>query len=100
MVRDAKGRFIKGVSGNPQGRPSLAAELPFKEGIKQGATPEMVKQVIEKLHSLALEGDVQAARTFLEYTCGKPTQLVDVTTDGQPLVPSVYLPAVQDEEAE
>jgi hypothetical protein len=97
MVRDTKGRFIKGQSRNPQGRPSLAAELRFKEGIKQGARPEMVKQVIKKLYDLAQGGDVQAARTFLEYTCGKPAQTVAVTTDGQPLVPNVYLPAVQDE---
>ncbi len=82
MARNDKGQFIKGTSGNPAGRPSLAAEAPVREGIKAAVSAEKVAQVLDRLHSEALHGDVRAAQLFLEYALGKPQQHLDLTSGG------------------
>src|SRR5579862_5616625 len=61
--RDSFGRFAKGNAGGP-GRPPLAAELPFIEGVKAAASAEKVAQVLDKLCALALKGNVQAAALY------------------------------------
>lgn len=58
-MRDDKGRFIKGVSGNPQGQPTRAAHL--RRLLADGAD-EAAHAVLEA----AKGGDMAAARLVLE----------------------------------
>lgn len=76
--RDSKGRFVKGVSGNPQGRPKLppdifeyAREAPARLRViaDNPETPVKVKAEIE--------------RWFAEMAYGKSRQQVDVEADVQ-----------------
>ena len=58
-MRDAKGRWVKGASGNPNGQPSRAAEL--RRLLAEGAD-EVAAQVLQA----AQGGDMHAARLVLE----------------------------------
>jgi hypothetical protein len=58
----------------------------LRQAIFEAVTSEQVKTVIGKLADMACEGDAVAARLFLEYTCGRPTQSVELSgVDGGPL---------------
>lgn len=57
--RDAKGRFMKGVTGNPGGRPRQADEL--RRLLSQDA-----EKVAKKVLEMASAGDMQAARIVME----------------------------------
>ena len=60
--RTTLGRFEKGSSGNPRGRPPmLAPEL--RERLNK-VTPEIIDKVVEK----ALQGDLAAAKIILDRT--------------------------------
>lgn len=75
--RDELGRWLPGVSGNRNGRKSLAAELPFIEGIKQGASADTVAKIIEMLGKYALDKkSLQAAALYLQYTVPLPAKTV------------------------
>ena len=58
-MRDDKGRWVKGASGNPTGQPSRAAEL--RRLLAEGAD-EVAAQVLEA----AKGGDMHACRLVLE----------------------------------
>ncbi|UYG01768.1 DUF5681 domain-containing protein [Halomonas sp. LR3S48] len=58
-MRDAQGRFTKGQSGNPHGRPKKADEL---RSLLEGDAQEVAKKVLEA----AKTGDMQACRLVLE----------------------------------
>jgi hypothetical protein len=58
----------------------------LRQAIFEAVSPEQVKAVITKLAELAADGDAVAARLFLEYTCGRPAQSVELSgPDGNPL---------------
>ena len=60
--RTSTGKFAKGASGNPRGRPPiLSPEL--RERLDR-ATPEIIDKVVEK----ALGGDLTAAKIILDRT--------------------------------
>jgi hypothetical protein len=58
--------WVKGVSGNPAGRPGGYEE--FRAQCRS-ASPE----AFAALRTAAKDGDVQAARVLLEYAWGKPS---------------------------
>ncbi len=84
IPRNEKGYPLPGYSLNPAGRKPLAAEMPFIEGIKQGASAETVAQIIEMLGNYAIEKkSLQAASLYLMYTVPPPAKtLVTQSADG------------------
>jgi hypothetical protein len=65
--RTEQGRFPAGVSGNPSGRPKVIAALEAK--IRETHGPGVV-DVLAKVREMALAGDVNAARVFLDRVMG------------------------------
>jgi hypothetical protein len=80
-ARDAAGRFLPGVSGNPSGRGSaqslvaaLRAELHERE---EGGRPAL-REIAARLVDMAVGGDLRAIREVLDRMDGKPLQAVEV----------------------
>lgn len=44
---------------------------------------DKAKQVFQKLESQALEGNMDAIKTYLAYCFGKPEAKIDLTSDGE-----------------
>lgn len=83
-VRDDKGRFIKGVSGNPGGKP-----VDRHKYIKKIDTTMKLsdwQQIINKAIDQAKRGDERARRWLSEYLLGKPQQHVDVTSNAETIM--------------
>ena len=85
--RDGKGRFRKGVSGNPEGKPrgSISIVARIKEelgkapnGQKTTYLEALVKQIFRKA---ILEGDVAMIRLMLAYVDGLPLQPIDLAKE-------------------
>jgi hypothetical protein len=62
--------FSKGISGNPGGRPKRLRDL--EEAIREKHVGEPVLAVLDKLQAMATEGDVAAAKLYLERVVGPP----------------------------
>lgn len=84
-IRDEQGRFIPGVSGNPDGRPPLTEE----EKIVKKATKELVSEYKEKLAEAlplispvliakAMEGDMQAIKEVNDRVMGKAKETMEM----------------------
>jgi hypothetical protein len=66
--RGPEGRFIPGVSGNPGGRSKRLHNL--ESALQEAHDAPRVLEVVEKLRELALAGDVQAAKLYLDRVAG------------------------------
>jgi len=92
-ARGEGGRWQRGSSGNPRGRPPseralstilrrlLRAPAPGQEGMS--AREALCLQLLTR----ALEGDMTAIRLVLEYTDGKPAQRVEGSMTVQMMAP-------------
>ncbi len=78
--RSKTGRFTKGQSGNPKGRPKQTAEqkdaLEMIRGISPKAARLLDSVIDDKSAPLSLR--IKAVEIVLDRTYGKPTQPVDV----------------------
>ena len=76
--RTKTGRFVKGKSGNPGGRPKVPE--PFKELVQSKSVPAL-ERIIEIMENPASKpGDVfMCAKLILEYANGKPTDNMNLT---------------------
>lgn len=76
--RDKTGRFVKGKSGNPGGRPKVPE--PFKELVQSKSVPAL-ERIIEIMENPASKPrDVfMCAKLILEYANGKPTDNMNLT---------------------
>lgn len=76
--RDETGRFVKGKSGNPSGRPKVPE--PFKELVQSKSVPAL-ERIIEIMENPASKpGDVfMCAKLILEYANGKPADNMNLT---------------------
>lgn len=92
IIRDEQGRFVPGVSGNPEGRTPDS----FEDKIVKKATKELIAEYKEALgESLpmirpiliakALEGDMTAIKEIHDRVMDKSKQPTDLTSDGKPI---------------
>jgi hypothetical protein len=81
--RDEKGRFIKGHTGNPNGRMPKTREIKYYEltisAVSEADWVEIVKAAVKQ----AIRGDNQARKWLSDYLIGMPQQKVDLTTNGE-----------------
>lgn len=80
-ARDAKGRFLPGVSGNPHGRLPRQVETRLIDRLTARLSNGDYDRILDAVIGRAQRGDIQAARLLLEYAIGKPPQRVDMTAD-------------------
>jgi hypothetical protein len=101
--RTLDGRFAPG-NAISQGNLGNKRMKELRRALLECATEEKVKAVEESLHELAVGGDVAAAKVWLDHTCGRPVQAVEIGgPDGQALnltqIVSTIMVALGDEPA-
>jgi len=79
VLRDSKGRFLKGVSGNEGGRPKKDTGLEvairsFVSSRRKGMPGSRLDSILNKITEKAEKGDVQAAKLLFAYGYGFPIQ--------------------------
>ena len=84
-ARDDRGRFIKGKSGNPGGRPKVTTSERYLRKMARTVTMGDWEKILMTGIARAKSGDLGWARFIAEYLIGKPTQNIDaeVTGDGR-----------------
>ena len=87
--RTGNGRFQKGESGNPGGRPKLPAEM--REMFRAKA-PEAFEVLSRHLQSPDAKVAIAAATQILDRGYGKPTQSIDANINDDPVRYIVELP--------
>lgn len=76
--RTKTGRFVKGVSGNPGGRPKVPDA--FKEMVQSKSIPALESVIAIMEDPSSKPGDVfMCAKLILEYANGKPTDNMNLT---------------------
>ena len=80
--RDARGRFVPGCEGG-HGNPYAKQVHTFRSAIVQAVTPADIQAVIQALLKAAKEGDVAAAKLFLERTVGAVKQEIKIEEGGE-----------------
>ncbi len=75
-LRTAKGTFLKGVSGNPGGRPKQDTNL---RALARAHTPEAIETLLSIMRNkrTAASARVSAACALLDRAHGKPTQTLE-----------------------
>ena len=90
MVRDDKGKFVKGHGPVGGGRKPRAAEQEIKTALRNALSDE---KVIGKLADKVMLGEDWAITLWMAYLYGKPVQREEITgADGGNLVIKVKLP--------
>ena len=80
-IRDKQNRFVKGLSGNPTGRPKETEETKAKRKALRSIIKEYKQNLAEALPAIqpvlitkALEGDIQAIKEIHDRTMDKARQ--------------------------
>ena len=91
VIRDEKGQYMKGHSGNPGGRPKNTLTTILKErmiedvliGDKWLTTADLI---IDQAIQLALEGDMQAIKWIFERVDGRPIPMrLELVSEYKPI---------------
>ena len=86
VIRDEKGQFVKGSSGNPGGRPSKTLTSLLKDRINEGKSFNKADLIIDKAIDLAIEGDMQAIKWIFERVDGRPIPMrIDLIEEHKPI---------------
>lgn len=72
--REPDGRFAAGNPGGP-GRPKGRRISELRRAAEEAVTPDMVRGVLRKVAMQALQGNLAAARIFLERTLGRAAEV-------------------------
>ena len=90
VIRNEKGQYMKGNTGNPGGRPKNTLTTILKErmiedvliGDKWLTTADLI---VDQAIQLALEGDMQAIKWIFERVDGRPIPMrVELVTEHKP----------------
>ena len=86
VIRNEKGQFIKGSSGNPGGRPSKTLTALLKDRINEGKSCNKADLIINKAIELGIEGDMQAIKWIFERVDGRPIPMrIDLIEEHKPI---------------
>ena len=73
-MRDEKGQFIQGNPGKPKG--SLNKQSEYKNALNEAMSIEDIHDIVTELKQKAKDGCIQSIKLLLEYTLGKPSQMI------------------------
>src|SRR5262249_30650986 len=79
--RSGDGRFAPGNRFGP-GNPFYRKQAEFRRAVLDLFTPEDVMSLLRVMLALGRNGDVAAAKVFLEYVVGKPHKAADPDREG------------------
>ena len=87
--RDKNGKWLKGISANPKGRPPKGYSITewFKEMLK--SNPEVKNKIGNAIIRKALSGDVTAQKLVWGYMDGQPQQDLKVEGDFKVVIDEV-----------
>ena len=83
MTRDENGRFLKGQSGNPAGRPAgtknqiVQLKQNLELAVRSNVEPEEISRIVKVMVARAQAGDVQAAKLILDKTISNAKDVED-----------------------
>jgi len=77
--RDENGKFIKGVSGNPKGRPKREREVTYYRILEMAVSENDWKAICLKAVDQAKRGDAVARKFLADYLIGPPVERKEVT---------------------
>ena len=81
--RDERGRWKKGTSGNPKGRPRRKSEEKVLDWFSEECTEDDVKAWYKTMCARARAGDVSAFKAIMSYLAGLPTQYIKADVDAE-----------------
>ena len=83
IARDSKGRFVKGASGNPQGRLPKQTETSYLQVSESVCTFDVWREIVAKAVEQAKQGDARARQWLSDYLVGKPISMVMAVQERQ-----------------
>lgn len=87
-TRDANGRFVAGVSGNPNGRPKgrknviTALKQDMEIALRENLSIEDIKGVVQSMLAEALNGNVGAGKLILDKVMSSAKETEDAKETG------------------
>lgn len=90
VIRNEKGQFVKGSSGNPGGRPAKNLSELLKNKVNEtteaGNVLTNAEMIINKAIDLAINGDIQAIKWIFERIDGRPIPMrIDLIQEHKPI---------------
>ena len=73
-MRNHKGQFTTGNPGKPKG--SLNKQTEYKKALNEAITTNDIHDIVTQLKQKAKSGCIQSIKILLEYSIGKPTQML------------------------
>lgn len=85
MARDENGRFVKGSSGNPKGRPTKEREQKYYEYAMNTVTYKDWQAILNRAVADAKRGDQQARKWLSDYLAPQNQRIEHTGADGGPI---------------